>query len=162
MPSLPASSGTDMKHYQNSQWNFALDIPKRWNEFPPVLTNSPFEVVRFASHEDGNHLLIVFRAPYDPKLSPTDFAGRVEQVLGESGFSNFVIGATTIGSRHVVTLDFDRTEKNGSVWSGRQYYFVDGTIVYTLGFGTNRGDVMFGLYEQMAKTFAVTGPQDPS
>jgi len=58
---------TDMKHYESSDWNFALDIPRRWNSFPPVPTNSPNEVIRFASREDGNHLLIIFRQPHDPK-----------------------------------------------------------------------------------------------
>jgi len=35
---------TDMKHYESSDWNFALDIPRRWNSFPTVPTNSPYEV----------------------------------------------------------------------------------------------------------------------
>jgi hypothetical protein len=60
---------TDMKHYQSPEWNFALDIPRRWNSFPPVSTSSPWEVIRFASHEDGTHLVIIFRKPHDPKKS---------------------------------------------------------------------------------------------
>jgi hypothetical protein len=34
-----------------------------------VSTNSPWEVIRFASHEDGTHLVIIFRKPHDPKKS---------------------------------------------------------------------------------------------
>jgi len=54
--SSPASGetligGVEMKRYNNSQWNFGLDIPKRWNAFPAVPTNSPYEVIRFASRK---------------------------------------------------------------------------------------------------------------
>jgi hypothetical protein len=41
------------RRYQNAEWNFGLDVPKGWNRFPPNLTNSPSEVMRFASGEDG-------------------------------------------------------------------------------------------------------------
>jgi REP element-mobilizing transposase RayT len=36
-----------------------------------VSTNSPYELIRFASREDGTHLLIIFRKPHDPKQSLT-------------------------------------------------------------------------------------------
>ena len=62
----------EMTRYKSSEWGFSLDIPARWNIFPTVPTNSPWEVVRFASHEDGFHTLIVFREPYDPKQSPEE------------------------------------------------------------------------------------------
>jgi hypothetical protein len=45
---------TEMKRYRSAEWNFALDIPKRWHAFPPVSSNSPAEVIRFASKEEGN------------------------------------------------------------------------------------------------------------
>ena len=32
-------------------------------------TNSPYELIRFASSEDGTHLLIIFRRPHDPEQS---------------------------------------------------------------------------------------------
>jgi beta-lactamase regulating signal transducer with metallopeptidase domain len=153
LPEVPPGGDTEMKHYKNKEWNFELDIPKRWNSFPPVLTNSPFEVVRFGSYEEGNHLLIVFRAPYDPKQSLKTLSDNVQHTLAEHGFANFVTSETTIGSKQVVTLDFSRVTKNGLTWTCRHYFVVDGTILYTLGFGTDRGDVMFGLYDRMAKTF---------
>lgn len=58
---------TEMKRYESAEWNFALDIPKGWHSFPPVASNSPLEVIRFASKEDGTHLVIIFRGPRDPK-----------------------------------------------------------------------------------------------
>jgi len=61
---------TEMKRYQSAEWNFTLDIPRRWNSFPPVSSNSPLEVIRFASKEDGTHLVIIFRGPRDPPEAP--------------------------------------------------------------------------------------------
>ena len=66
-------SATEMKHYENSEWHFAIDIPKSWNAFPPVSSNSPYEVVRFLSREDGVHDLIIFRNPIDPTKSPAEW-----------------------------------------------------------------------------------------
>ncbi len=74
----------EMKRYNSREWHFELNIPKRWNAFPAVPTNSPNEVIRFASHEDGNHLLIVFRNPYDPQQSPEAYSGQIQQYFGES------------------------------------------------------------------------------
>jgi hypothetical protein len=58
---------TDMKRYQSAEWQFALDIPRSWHSFPPVSSDSPLEVIRFGSKEDGTHLVIIFRGPRDPK-----------------------------------------------------------------------------------------------
>ena len=69
---------TDLKHYQSSEWHFALDIPKRWNSFPPVSANSPYELIRFASREDGAHLLIILRKPQGPGFGTTNKAGMFE------------------------------------------------------------------------------------
>jgi hypothetical protein len=53
----------------------------------------------------------------------------------------------------VVTLDFDKPTPDGGTWSCRLYFIIDGTLVYTLGFGTNKRDAMFDLYDRMAKSF---------
>ena len=60
-------NSTEMKRYRSTEWNFALDIPKRWHAFPPVCSNNPLEVIRFASKKDGTHLVIIFRGPRDPE-----------------------------------------------------------------------------------------------
>ena len=163
---------TDMKHYQNSEWNFALDIPMRWNSFPPVSSNSHYEVIRFASREEGSHLLIIFREPHDPKQTLKEVADRVEkQVLAVKGFGNFVTGETSIGSRAAVTLDFDKpkTDANsalllqgdqyvvrpGRLWNCRHHFVAEGTLRYTLGFGTTNKAAMFELYDRMAKSFEI-------
>ena len=144
----------DMKHYNSPQWNFALDIPKRWNSFPPVSANSPYEVIRFASQEEGTHLLIIFREPHDPAQPLKEASDRVQEMLAKHGFGNFVTAETTIGSRTALTLDFDRP-KEGGTWSCRHYFLSEGTLRYTLGFGTTNKVGMSELYERMAKSFEI-------
>ena len=148
-------STTNMKHYESSEWKFALDIPRRWNSFPPpVSTNSPYEVIRFVSREEGTHLLIIFRKPHDPKQSLKDIADQVQQVLASGGFGNFATAETSLGSRAALMLDFDRPQGDGT-WSCREYFVVEGTLGYTLGFGTTNKAGMFELYDRVAKSFEI-------
>ena len=154
-PNEHPTKPTEMKRYVSSEWRFALDIPARWNSFPAVSSNSPFEVIRFMSHEEGVHILIVFRAPHDPKKTPKDYSDRIQQVLAKGGFGNFVGGETSIRSRPVLTLDFDRPQEQNGTWSCRHYFIFDGTLCYTLGFGTNQRDATLGLYDRMAKSFEI-------
>jgi hypothetical protein len=77
----------------------------------------------------------------------------VQKVLANGKFSNFVSSETTIGSRQVLTLDFDRTNPDGSVWSCRHYFIIDGALMYTLGFGSTGRAAMFDTYDRMAKSF---------
>lgn len=158
-----AIDGIAMKHYESAEWKFALDVPKRWNAFPPVSSNSPNEVIRFLSNENGTHSLIVLRLPYDPRQSLATLATASEKILTKLNFGNFVLGETTMGSRKVVTLDFDRPAAdtpgtNGQRWSCRSYYITDGSLLYVLGFGTTDRQAMFALYEKMARTFVSNEP----
>lgn len=150
--SNPKMNTTDMKHYRSSEWNFALKIPKCWHSMPPQCTNSPNEVMRFASKEDGTHLLIVFREIHDPRQGLQDIADAVQKVLAGHGFGNFAPGRAPIGDRTALTLDFDKPKDSGA-WSCRHYFVADGTLRYTLGFGTTRKPEMFELYDRMAKSF---------
>ena len=147
-------STTDMKHYQSAEWHFALEIPRRWHSFPPVSTNSPYELIRFASREDGTHLVIIFRKPHDPQQSLKAVSDQVQQVLASQGFGNFATAETTIGPRAALMLDFDRPQGDGT-WSCREYFVVEGTLSYTLGFGTTNKAGMFELYDRMAKSFEI-------
>jgi DNA-binding transcriptional MerR regulator len=134
--------------------DFTLDIPKHWNSFPAVPTNSPYEVIRFASQEDGTHLLIIFREPHDPKQTLKEVSNQVQQTLAKHGFGNFVTAETTIGSKAALTLDFDMPTDDGT-WSCRHYSVAEGTLRYTLGFGTSNKVGMFELYDRMAKSFEI-------
>jgi hypothetical protein len=145
---------TEMKHYVSSEWGFSLDVPKTWNRFPPVSSNSPYEVIRFASYEEGSHLLIIFRAPQDPNKSMKDVLGDVQQLLAKNEFGNFATAEITIASRAALTLDFDRPKGEGT-WSCRHYFLVEGTLGYTLGFGTTNKAAMLDLFDLMAKSFQI-------
>jgi hypothetical protein len=145
----------EMKRYRSGEWSFSIDIPTRWNIFPTVPSNSPYEVVRFASHEDGFHNLIVFREPYDPKQSPEDHSKLIQDVLAKQGFSNFVQGNATIGSKTVVTLDFDKAFEQ-DIWSCRHYFMIDGsTLAYVVSFGSTKWADMNHLFGRMAQSFIV-------
>jgi len=142
----------EMKRYQSIEWKFALDIPMSWHAYPPVCTNSPAEVIRFASKEEGTHLVIIFRWARDPKKTLMEGCDEVHQMLANKGFANFSTAETTIGTRPGLMMEFDRPQ-DGGVWSCRQYFLAEGTLHYALGFGTSDKDRMFELYERMAKSF---------
>lgn len=157
LPEKPQINDIEMKRYESKEWNFALEIPARWNAFPAVPTNSPYEVIRFASHEGGVHLSIIFRNPYDPKQSPKAYSDHTQQILAKGGFGNFVSAETSIGSRAVLTLDFDKpwTGDGGGTWSVRHYFLFDGTLAYVVSFGTTQRDAMIDLFDRIAKTFVL-------
>ena len=168
---------TDMKRYKSAEWNFALDIPRRWNSFPPVSSNSPLEVIRFASKEDGTHLVIIFRGPRDPKQPLKEVCDQAQRILVKQRFGNFTTTETTIGSRAALLLEFDkphgegrgrwgrwgrlfgrrrqlwRRGRGGTTWSCREYFLAEGPLQYILGFGTTNKDGMFELYDRMTRSF---------
>ena len=144
-----------MRHYKSAEWQFELDVPERWVKMPPVSSNSPLEVMRFSSQENGTQALIVFRGPIDPRQSVDDLIAGAQGVLAKNGFSNFVRGETSLGpNRRVATLDFSRVGPNGQPWHCHYYYFLSGTLRYVLAFGTSSDPgEMLGLYDRMATTF---------
>lgn len=150
-PDVPSKFPTRL--YESADWGFRLDVPERWNTFPALPTNSPYEVVRFASHEYGNHLLIVFREPRDPEQDCDEHLALMQAHLETGGFGGFAGGETTIGGAPVRTLDFHKAA-DGEVWSCRHYILAADTLRYVLGFGTNRREAMTPLFEAVASTFA--------
>ena len=151
---MGSASANGTQHYQNTEWKFGLDIPKGWNRFPPIMANSPFEVVRFGSGENGYQILIIFRTNIDAQSGVAGHITTVEGALTKAGFGNFVTGQITVGSRQVTTLDFNRTNPDGTTWSCRHYIFVDGTLMYTLGFGNvAKPDVVLAQEDSIAKSF---------
>ena len=156
----PLTGGAKLQPYRNAAWNFALDIPSGWTELPPVLTNSPYETVRFEPDVTGGNLIIVFRLPHEPAVPPEKNIQQMEASLAGGGFTHFVPGKTRIGSREVSTLDFDRRRPDGKIWSVRDYFIVDGPVAYTLGFGTTDRSGTFATFDRVAKSF-VFGPMSP-
>jgi len=78
----------------------------------------------------------------------------MQQLLTKNDFGNFATAETIIASRPALTLDFDRPKSDGT-WSCRHYFLVEGTLGYTLGFGTTNKAGMFELYDRMAKSFQI-------
>ena len=132
------TAGNSTQHYQNTEWNFGLDVPAGWNRFPPVLSESPHEVIRFGgSGQYGKQLLIVFRNFFDTQKGLSAYISADEQALEKKGYAHFVAGDAPVGSQHVTTLDFDKTLPDGTTWSTHQYLFTQESLLYTLSFGTN-------------------------
>jgi hypothetical protein len=112
-------------------------------------------VIRFASHEGGVHVSIIFRSPYDPKQGHRAYVDQTQQSLVKLGFGNFVPAEASIGSRAVPTLDFDKPDDSLGTWSVRHYFVFHGTLVYVVSFGTSEWHAMLDLFDRIAKTFVV-------
>lgn len=119
---------------------------------PTSVQQQSLEVIRFASKEEGTHLVIIFRGPRDPKKPLREACDQAQQILAGKSFGNFSTIETTIGTRAALLLEFDRPQ-DGGTWSCREYFLAEGTPQYTLGFGTNNKDSMFELYDRMARSF---------
>jgi hypothetical protein len=118
-------------------------------------------LIRFAPNENGIHVLIIFRQHHNPLAGLKGHVGKVQQMLASRGFGRFVTAETSVGSKKAITLDFDKP-LGGGTWSCRQYSVAEGTLVFTLGFGTNKKTGMLDLFERMAKSFEVlAGPKEP-
>jgi hypothetical protein len=142
-----------MKHYRSAEWDFSMDVPQRWNKFPPVPGNSPNEVIRFASHEDGMHYCIVFRIPRNPKQDPMAFVEIIQASLRKQGHDNFVISEAQLKSGAALMLDCNIMQEAG-LWYVREYSIFDETLIHILGFGTSRwDDAQIALFEHMAQSF---------
>jgi hypothetical protein len=149
------ADAVELRHYTNGEWNSQLDVPTSWVRMPPVPMNSTNEVVRFWSAENGHHGLIIFRNFLEKRPTLEDLRDHIRESLAKGGFSNFVLGEAKIGSRRVLTIDFQsRPDGAGSITYCRHYLLVEGSLGYVLGFGTTtKTAAMFDLFDRMAKSF---------
>lgn len=152
--------GMPMKHYKSTQWGFELDIPESWNVFPGASNVTPYSMVSFQSNEDGQHRLGVLRQPHDPKIDETAQFDKVQagllklDVSGRIGVSGITRSTIGIGGRRAMTVDFDMALQEGRVVHARQYYIIDGALLYMLNATTDRPGTLMGLFDQMARSFA--------
>ncbi len=146
---------TELRHHESPEWGFALDVPARWNTAPPDPANSPHELIRFVSHEDGNHLTIIFREPWQPTWSLERHAEQRQQILAGAGFGGFVGRAASIQSEPSWRLDFDRPYTWG-IWSCRYYFIGKGNFLYRVGFGTSDKAGMFRVFDRVAQSFVIS------
>jgi hypothetical protein len=104
-------------------------------------------------------MLILFRNFYDAQKGLDTYISLDEENLEKAGYSHFIKGETLLGSRRVVTLDFDRPHADGSTGTIHQYLLVEGTLLYTLSFSTTASmRDMIPLTDRMATSFTF----DPS
>lgn len=144
------------KTISRPELGFTLSLPDAWAEFPALLSNSPYEVARFAYRDHTSHLCIVFRMPGSPGLNPR---GTAEQAMGRQrsqGFGNFVLRETAVGKRSGVLLTFDKKSEAGT-WSAREYFVSAGSLVYCLGLGSGDPDGDASIFDAMAADFDVSG-----
>lgn len=119
-----------------------------------IPANSPYERIRFVSHEAGKHVLIVFRETYNPLRSPKQCAEQRQQVLARVGFGGFADSPATIQSKPAWRLDLEKLE-NWGLWSCRYYFAAEGLLLYRLGFGTSDKAGMFPVFDRVAQSFAI-------
>ena len=162
-----------VKHYGNSAWKFALDIPRNW--IPSSWVANPARsgsadapgprmvtVMTFGATTGSDRMLILSHHTYDPaKETLETILESAEHDLPETGFVHMVPGEPiTIGTKRAIRLDFERAPKDGEgIWYCRTYYIVGAHSAYILAFGARnipatQRDAVFRLYDRMAKSFS--------
>jgi hypothetical protein len=150
------NSRESFKTISRPKLGFTLSVPEAWAEFPALLSNSAYEVARFAYRDHTSHLGIVFRMPGSPGLDPRGTADQVLARQRSQGFDNFVLADAAVGSRAGVLLTFDRKSEAGT-WSAREYFVSAGSLVYCLGLGSGDRAGDAATFDAMAAGFEVTG-----
>jgi hypothetical protein len=135
---------------------FTLSVPEAWAEFPALISNSAYEVARFAYRDHASHMCIVFRMPGSPGLDPRGTAQQALARQQSQGFGNFVLTEATVGKRAGILLTFDRKTEAGT-WAAREYFVSAGSLVYCLGLGSGDAEGDAAVFDAMAAAFAVTG-----
>jgi hypothetical protein len=131
---------------------FTVAVPPGWAEFPPQLTNSPYEVARFARRDHASHLCLVFRSPGSAGLDPRIPAEAARAVLSASGYANFALDDAQLGAHAAARLSFDKPIATG-VWVVRMYFASASDRVFCLGLGS--GDPDAAVYDSMSAEFEI-------
>ena len=149
-----AMNDVTLQSISKPELGFTVAIPQGWSEFPPILSNSPYEIARFASRDHTYHLGIVFRMPGSPGLNVRVPAEEAQSRQRRQGFGNFALDEGQVGGRPGVRLTFDKTTPGGP-WAAREYFVAAGSRVYVLGLasGDPKGDE--SVFESMAARFEV-------
>ena len=138
------------------QLGFTVPVPDGWAEFPPITSNSPYEVARFARRDHTHHLCVVFRMPGSAALDPRTPAEDARVRLTASGYGNFAIDDARVAGRAGVRLTCDKARDSG-VWAARLYFVSAGDLVFCLGLGSGDPAGDAPLFESMSAAFEVAG-----
>ena len=133
---------------------FTLAIPPGWSEFPALLSNSPYEVARFACRDHTHHLGIVFRMPGSPGLDVRVPATEAQARQRRQGFDHFVLDEVDVGGRRGLRMTFDKKTVAGP-WAAREYFVAAGSRVYVLGLASGDPEGDAAIFESMAARFEV-------
>ncbi len=147
--SLDDTEKAGMKHYRNNEWNYELDIPGDWSIYPP---KSSGEVGRFTKY-GSNHQELRISLNTDNKPEEV-IRSHTQEKLGHGGFGNFIAGDMVIGTKKVLTLDFDKSMEN-EIMSHRYYFIPHDSQKYVLRFSTTNRDEMFKKYDRIVKSFKI-------
>ncbi|HEX4454322.1 MAG TPA: hypothetical protein VH143_25840 [Kofleriaceae bacterium] len=126
---------------------FTVAIPDGWAEFPPMLTNSPYEVARFARRDHANHLCLVFRSPGN---DPRKRAEAARARLATTGYDGFVLDDAALGARPGVQLSCTR-----GAWAVREYFVSVNDLVYCLGLGSSDPAGDAAAFDAMTAAFDI-------
>jgi hypothetical protein len=141
----------EMTMQQFTKSGFTIAVPEGWAEFPPVPTNSPYEVARFARRDHAQHLCLVFRSPGSDARERAEAA---RERLEASGYGNFVLDDATLGARAAVRLRFDKPFGSG-VWAVREYFIGATDVVYCLGLGSSDPAGDAAAFDSMCAAFEI-------
>ena len=143
-----------MKQVTKPEHGYTVSVPEAWAEFPPILSNSPYEVARFAYRDHASHLCIVFRMPGSPGLHPRGTAEQAKARQEGKGYGNFALKDVEVGGRAGVLLSFDKATAAGP-WAAREYFVSAGSLVYCLGLGTGDPAGNAPTFDAMAAGFVI-------
>jgi hypothetical protein len=143
-----------LKVISKPELGFAIRVPAGWSEFPPVLSNSPYEVARFAYRDHTTHMCIVFRMPGSPGLDPRVWAEQARTRQRNQGFGSIALTDVDVGRRAGVCLTFEKTNEIG-VWACREYFVGAGSLVYCLGLASGDPQRDGEVFDAMAAQFEV-------
>jgi hypothetical protein len=128
-------------------------VPEVWTEFPPLPSNSPYEVARFGYRDEGRHICLVFRQPGPPGLTLQAYAEGARRSLEAKGFENFNVEELTLDRRPAIRMNYGATRFDFGPWFVGEYFLVVQHVGYALGLGPSRPAVDAATYDQMAARF---------
>ncbi|MCA1693994.1 MAG: hypothetical protein LC749_04250, partial [Actinobacteria bacterium] len=142
------------RRIERAEYGYAIQIPEGWDEFPPNLRNSPWEVARYGEKGDRRRGVVVFRNPEKPGFDARDVAEAARERLEAFGFGNFSLQDTMLGDMPAARLDFDRRDA-GRIWAVRQYFVALEAVYLNFSPGTSTPEDDGALFDAMAERFEV-------
>jgi hypothetical protein len=136
-----------MQLEQITKQGFTVAVPHGWAEFPPMRSNSPYEVARFAHRDHASRLCLVFRSPGN---DPRKRAEAAQARLATTGYDDFALADAPLGAHSGVRLCCAR-----GVWAVREYFVSVNDLVYCLGLGSSDPAGDAAIFDAMTAAFEI-------